>query len=169
MRRKKLIIIAGALIIAIAVTVATIAPRRESVRYHVNRLHYLRQPLYKDAPSELDGNGRLVHLADYLHFRTWRWYWRGGLNIARLIEEQEKHQQALIRLGYYDRREFVLTNRTIDAQLFAMAMVTNGVDGESVWLQMDDSKEKWFRVTARKVDMSLVERSVIDFDTSKEQ
>jgi hypothetical protein len=167
MRRKRLIIIAVAMIVAIVFTVATIAPRRESIRYHVDRLHYLRQPLYRDAPSELDGKGRPVHLADYLRFRTWRWYWRGGLSTTKLIEEQEKHQQALIRLGYYDRREFALTNRTIDAQLFAM--VTNGVDGESVWLLMDDSKEKWFRVTARKVDMPLVERSVIDFDTSKEQ
>ena len=167
MRRNKLIIIAGALIIAIAVTVATLTPPRESVRYHVDRLHYLRQPLYGDAPSELDTKGRPVHFADYLSFRTWRWYWRGGFSITKLIEEQEKHQQALIQLGYYDRREFALTNRTIDAQL--LAMVTNGVDGESVWLHMDENKEKWFRVTARKVDMPLVERSVIDFDTSKEQ
>jgi len=167
MRGKRLIIFAAALIVAIVFTVASIAPRRDSVRYHVDRLHYLRQPLYKDAPSALDAKGRPVDFADYFRFRTWRWYWRGGFNITKLIEEEEKHQQALIQLGYYERREFALTNRTIDAQFFAM--VTNGVDGDSLWLHMDERKEKWFRVTARKVDMPLVEHSVIAFDTSKKQ
>ena len=168
MRRKRVIIIAATLTITTILSLVIISPRRGSVRYHEERLNYLRRPismaLYRDAPSELDSKGRPVHLVDFLRFRTWRWYWQGAFTITTLIEEQEKHQQALIQLGYYERREFVLTNRTIDAQLFAM--ITNGVHGESLWLQLNDSKDRWLRVTARKEDMPLVERTVVMFDTS---
>lgn len=171
MRGKRFILLTATLTVAIVFTLIVSSSSRGSVRYHVDRLAYLRhldylpQPRDKDAPSELDSKGRPVHLADYLRFRTWRWYWRGGLDITKFIQEQKKHQQALIQLGYYERREFTLTNRAIDPQL--LTMITNGVLTESVWMHMDDSKPKWLRVTARKVDMPTVERSVATFDTSK--
>ena len=163
MRTNRLLVLAIVLIVTMVVTYASFSPRPGSVRYHVDRLSYLRQPLHRDAPA-LDNKGLPIHRADYFRFRTWRWYWRGGLSFAKLIEEREKHQQALIQLGYYERREFTLTNRIHGAQLFPM--ITNAVHGEQVWLLGDSSKDRWLRVTARKADMPLVELAIVTYDTS---
>ena len=163
--------IAAALIAVIILSVALISPRRDSVEYHEARLRYLNRPLatalYRDAPFELDAKGCPVHLADYFCYRTLRWYWRGAYTITSLIEENEKHQQALLQLGDYERREFTLTNRTIDMQLFAA--ITNSMPMQSTFMHLDGSKDKWFRVTARKVDMPIMERLVAAFDTSEKR
>src|SRR6058998_2898994 len=92
MCRPRLIILAAALITVAVITQVVILPSPRSVRYHLNRLSYLRQPLYKGAPSELDAKGRPVHFGDYFRFQTWRWYWRGGFSITKLIDEREQHR-----------------------------------------------------------------------------
>src|SRR6266496_4858598 len=107
MRKAKLIILTGILAVLAAVVVGFFAlPRPGSIRYHRDRLGHLRNSKYSGEPSTL---------TDYFRYETWLWYLHGKRSPK--IEEMEEHQQALIRLGYFERREFTLTRRTLDARL----------------------------------------------------
>ena len=158
------------LVAVLAVGIVTlsylVSPRKGSIRYHVEKLEQIALPssrsLCRDAPSTLDNRGRPVRWMDYLRFRTWRWYWNGSYTPTKLVKTIEEHQQALIQLGYLERREFTFTNRSLSVQFFTM--ITNGVPANSVGLHLDETKDRWVRITARKVDMPIVERTVVAFD-----
>ena len=82
----------------------------------------------------------------------------------------EEHQQALIRLGYFERREFVLHHRNLDAQFWAQFhfAVSNATLTDWRWmLHLDDSRPNVLRVTACRADIPTFERIVTQTDTAK--
>lgn len=51
---------------------------------------------------------------DYFRPVTWRWYLHGKPPIDQTIKQLESHRDALIQLGYFQQREFVLKRRYLD-------------------------------------------------------
>src|SRR6266536_1916019 len=111
MRNAKLIIVVPMIIIAAAVVVVVaISPPRGTVRYHLERLGSLRQQQPWSGPSSF---------GDYFRPRTWAWYLRGRLSVSDRVAAMEEHQNALIRLGYFERREFTLRHRRLGAEFWS--------------------------------------------------
>jgi hypothetical protein len=52
---------------------------------------------------------------DYFRPRTWGWYLHGKKSIDRTIKEIDEHQKALVQLGYFEQREFILKQRHLDS------------------------------------------------------
>jgi hypothetical protein len=75
------------------------------VRYHLGQMRSLRDSM-GFAPRTWK---------DYFRPVTWRWYLHGKKPIDRTIKEVEEHRDALIQLGYFQRREFVLKRRHLDS------------------------------------------------------
>ena len=106
MRKPKLVLSCASVALAIGIAVFVLLPRLGTVRYHLRRLGDLRQSKFLSSPSAL---------RDYLRTDTWWWYLRGKPSIA----DMEQEQQALIQLGYFERRELTFTRRTLDPQLWS--------------------------------------------------
>jgi hypothetical protein len=80
----------------------------------------------------------------------------------------EEHQQALIRLGYFERRELTFAHRTLDASLWRAfrSAVSNSPLAESCYmLHVDESRPSVIRVTTYKADIPVFERIVAQLDT----
>lgn len=161
MRKVKLIIVV--VMVAIAVTlIAFVAssPSRGSVRYHIERLGSLQQQGPLIGPSSF---------ADYFRLRTWSWYLRGKPSISDGVAALEEEQQALIRLGHFERRELTFSHRTLDTQLwseFRSAVSNSSLAGSCYMLHLDESRPSVIRVTTCKTDISVFERIVTQLDTN---
>jgi hypothetical protein len=82
----------------------------------------------------------------------------------------EEHQQALIRLGHFERRKFTLRNRTLDAHFWSeyRPAVSNATLTDWRWmLQVDDRRPTVLRITACRADIQVFERILSDIDKAE--
>lgn len=106
MRRGLIITVIAATILLVALAGWwCIPPNNDPVQYHLGKMHSLRGSI-GFAPRSWK---------DYLRPVTWRWYFHGKKPIDRTFKELEEHRDALIHLGYFERRQFVLKRRHLDS------------------------------------------------------
>jgi hypothetical protein len=92
-----------ALLLALAVPLILLTRDTDTIAYHLARL------------SASDSTARLPpeQFRDYFRLKTLSWYLSG---CPPTHAQSQKEVQALIRLGYFERRDFPLQNRLLDAQ-----------------------------------------------------
>jgi hypothetical protein len=161
MRRPWLIIGILTFTLAIGLVVYSCSKRDEgTVGYHVARFNEL-----------LLESGRRVsrhpsRFRDYFRLDTLRWYLRGK---PHLISDFEREENALVELGYFERREIVLTNRQLGAAAWKNAAVSNAFfSSNKTWVvHMDDERRAWVRVTGTNLDE--FERIIRSWDVPEER
>jgi hypothetical protein len=91
------------LILGIIVAVYALAPKYGTVEYHLHQLGSLKQqyPPYR--------------FKDYFRLGTWRWFAHGKPD---LLKGWNEHEEALIKLGYFERHDFVLKHPILDGKRF---------------------------------------------------
>ena len=142
----------------IGIAVFALLPRPGNIRYHLQRLGALRQTTFT-RPSTIQ---------DYFRKDTWSWYLHGRPSIENMIEEMEHEQQALIRLGYFQRRELTFSHRTLDAQFwsqFHSAISNSSLAEWRYMLHLDTSRTSVIRLTTCKTDIPVFEAIVAQLDT----
>lgn len=157
MRKTKLTLLTCASVaLVVGIAAFVLLPRPGTIRYHLQRLGDLRQGKFASRPSDL---------RDYLRRDTWVWYLRGKPSIA----DMEQEQQALIQLGYFERRELRFIHRTLDAQLwseFRMAVSNTPLAERRYMLHLDGRQPSVIRVTTCKADIPAFERIVRQLDAA---
>jgi hypothetical protein len=96
------------IVVAIGVVVLAVSgPKKGSVEWHVRKCRDAHYHLTEASPWRI----RAYDLWNMLRGRD------KGLYFEDQYEEREKQQRALIRLGYLEEHEFVLSNRSVDVVL----------------------------------------------------
>jgi hypothetical protein len=127
--------------------------RSRSVAYHLARFTALKTEAMKGNAS---GRGSPSALRGSLRFDTLRWYLKGR---PSWTDEWLEEQQSLVNLGYFERRELVLTNRQApmnpsDAALDpAVREAFFGGLNSSWFVHMDGKRPSWIRVTGTNLDV----------------
>ena len=104
-RNSAKIALAAAILVAVVVCCNSEALR---VRYHLWALRRAERGMFRPANS----SGTFVGVLSDSLSRSWE-YWS---------KDRDRHEEALLRLGYLSRQEFPFTNRTLSArQLFTNA------------------------------------------------
>jgi hypothetical protein len=176
MKKSKLRLVLSALVLfgAIALFWELGRPMPGTIPYHLQRVGELRKSTsWKWGPREQRhgsaGKSVPANATAYIHPKTWLWFLAGRPTITSHIEQQEEHQKALIRLGYFERREFTLMHRTVDAQFWPQFHLSISNSSMSDWrwfIHLDDQRPSVIRVTASKADIPLFERIVRELDLS---
>jgi hypothetical protein len=131
-----------------------------TVRYHVARFNQL---LLESGRGASRNPSRF---RDYLRLDTLRWFLRGKPTWA---SDWEHEQNALLELGYFERREIVLTNRQLGAAAWKNVAVSNAFFGTNkTWVaHMDGQRPAWIRVTGTNLDE--FERIIRSWDAQEQR
>src|SRR6266487_2076856 len=160
-RLTSLLVIVTAIAATLLITLHRNTVRPGTVRYHRQRLDALRRDLSETYPSGF---------SDYFRARTWFWYLNGKPSTRARATALEREQQALIDLGYFERREFVLQDRKLDLQFQHQfyAAVSNSTLADPGWLLvLPNSPPTMLRITACRKDMPAFERIIAELDTAE--
>ena len=163
-------------VIATSITVVVIAalcfgpPNKNSVSYHLNCM----RSLDRSWPGPLSGTwSGPPSLRFYLYPRVWSWYLRGRPSLEQSLSQKDEHRQALVKLGYFEKRDFTLARRTLDPSGKAEfnSLLTNAPFSDKhhwVWAVADD-RPSVVTVTALRADMPVWSNIVSRFDSRKTQ
>jgi hypothetical protein len=92
--------------------------------------------------------------------------------MEQTLSEVAKHREALVKLGYFERRDFVLTRRTFDLSArAAFSSLTAGapfIDNHWDWTTVDD-RPSVITVTALRADMPVWSNLVSRLDSGNAQ
>jgi hypothetical protein len=127
-----------------------------SVRYHLSQIRALDKMAWR-APSKL---------RDYFSPSVWGWYVHGRPSFQEHQARIEKHRQALVKLGYYKEREFILQRRVLDLSTASevRSFFTNAAFSDNHWkITVSDSS---ITVTASTNDLPLWAQVVSRFDSN---
>jgi len=163
-KRKLLISICAFIVICAGIMRFVLSPKRETVAYHVERLGQLRVTAAWKSEPDRTGTAN-----DFMRPQVWFWYLRGAPSLSKIMQEREEHQQALIQLGYFERREFTFTTRT---QWYAdfRGMMSNTVFADTNWwFHLDTSKPQSVLITASKKDIPKFEQIVSKLNSGQTQ
>jgi hypothetical protein len=96
---------AATLLLALTLFIARqfFTPKPGTIEYHLRELGSLRNQYPPHA------------FKDYLRLRTWRWYAHGQPDLVKAWQQQE---DALIQLGYFQKRDFPLKHPIVDGNQF---------------------------------------------------
>lgn len=119
----------------------SVPPRRSSVAHHLNRLESLRHGPFL-APRTL---------RDWFRWDTIQWLWQGQPTYNNWMDALESEQQALIKLGYYERRWIWVPTRWNDLQHPTLKGTTVGKTRFAIC--GDRARPDEVRVTARPRDI----------------
>ena len=143
MRRRICIGLVG--VFVVAVVVWTLSPR-DTPQYHLTAIRN------SDYLS-------LTSWRNYLRARTWAWLAHGAPN-------RERHEKALMDMGFFQMKTFTLTNRTDSASdqeaLFALYDRETFPDG--CWTRAHGPEPNVLRITASTNDMVIWERVIGEWD-----
>ena len=134
-------------------------PRPGSIDYHYDRLLFLRSyyGVWKE-PQSTREVFRITTVARYL---------AGKPTLQQYIDQQEEDQLALIRLGFFERREFHLKTALSGTFINDLeSSMSNSVVDRNWFIHFDGSRSNWFRVTCRSEDMSNVQQIVHRLDSA---
>jgi hypothetical protein len=151
---------AAVALLVIAFAVALLISRRpETLQTQLAQFDLLKTTVHeKDSPR----------LRDYASLDTWWWYLKGRPKTSRFrLREIDRVEESLIRLGYFEQREFVLFSRPADQQFMedlGAALRTNKLADGQRWGIHRDSRYAAFRLVAYKPDMPTFARIVGQLD-----
>ena len=147
-RNALTVFIAGAAIVATGILLLSIAVlERNTIEYHVWRLNRLKKGPF--LPPKAPG--------DFLQARTLRWFMYGRPTYQEWGDELEQHQQALIRLEFYQRRWLEWHDRD---PTWESAFTNTAVWKARYTLHGDFTRASEIRVTARPEDILEFEKVV---------
>ena len=100
-----------------------------------------------------------------------RWTLNGRPSLEALNKERQRHEEELVRLGYFERREFVLKDLDLDGQARArLARMISGGAFTNNWRMIRMSpQESLLRVTACPGDLKVVDRIIAEFRTGESE
>jgi hypothetical protein len=105
MRRGPIITVIAVTALVIALVGSWCIPKKDDpVRYHLGQMHSARNSMGFPARN----------WKDYFRLRIWRWYLHGKPSFAQSQKRYEEHRDALIQIGYFEKRAFVLKRRHLD-------------------------------------------------------
>lgn len=136
-----------AVVLICMAAILALFPRPGTVEYHLERLGALRQGTFAGEPSTL---------RDYFRRDTVAWYLHGKPKIS----DMEQEQVALIRLGYFERRDLTF-RRELDAHLvsaFRLAVSNSPLAEWRYMVHLDSTKPSVLRITTCKADVPVFER-----------
>jgi hypothetical protein len=145
--------VAGLLIIAAAVWFTR---DTSSIGYHLRQLQATRT-LLRYANCPMRGITR----------ESLNWNTHGRPSIRALEAVEERHEAALVRLGYYERREFLFQRHALTPQThwhFSLFLSTNGFPAHSSFRWSTTSPA--LVVTASARDMSQWQSKVVQDDAT---
>jgi hypothetical protein len=154
-------IIAGIVGLVLAIgLVVYVRSRRGERAVHIDRFNELLLESGRGSSREP------TRFREYFRLDTLRWYLRGK---PTWISDWEQEQNALLKAGYFERREIVLTNRQLGATAWKDGAVSNAFFGtKKAWvIHMDDQRPEWVRVTGTNLDE--FERIVRSWDKQPER
>jgi hypothetical protein len=159
MRRGQIIGIVALIILLAALTGWWGIPTNNNpVQYHLGKMHSLRDSI-GFAPRTWK---------DYFRPVTWRWYFHGKKPIDRTLKELEEHRDALIQLGYFERREFVLKRRRLDSaagkELHAMLSKASLACRDWVYSTTGVAPVDALTVTTTPADLKIWSNVIANFD-----
>lgn len=160
MRKTTVIVMVGGLV-ALAVTLGVLTGEPDTVPYHLARLSRSMRPTTKMPPADLKG---------YFRLETLSWYLKGRQSGQA---QREKAVQALIRLGYFERREFPLQYRLLDLQfideLHSTCSSNLCLRTNKYWAMDYNRTTSVVRVTIRKEAMPICESIIATLDRKADQ
>lgn len=147
-------------------------PRPGSAAYHLKHLGKLRQSTaWKFGPAEsvrsTSGEPLPANRLDYLRPKIWLWFALGRPTITSQIVDLRKHQKALIEMGYFERREFVLKQGVLNPGFWSefYTTVSNAPLREWRWMiDLEESRPDTIPVTTLKADLPIFEKIIISLD-----
>jgi hypothetical protein len=105
MRRGLIITVIALIAFVIALLGWWCFPKRDDpLRYHLGQIH--------SAQKSTGFPPR--NWKDYFRLRVWRWYLHGRPSFDQSRKRYQEHQKALIQMGYFEKRKFVLKRRHLD-------------------------------------------------------
>ena len=155
---KRVIIGLLAVVVIGAVVYFVSQPKEGTVEWHLREV--------KQAEREILGNTWKQHLAK-------RWHKLRGTTYPAYVDmtdpknpqtRSDMHEQALIDLGYWEKRQFNLTNVSAGevAKILTASSVLSGDKLSQVWLLAPLTSNLWVR--ARRVDMPTVAELIREAD-----
>jgi hypothetical protein len=129
------------------------------LQYHLSRIRDLEKTASR-APSKL---------RDYLRPSVWRWYFHGRPSFQEHLARVEDHRQALVNLGYYEKRDFILRHRVWNRSAiseFSSFFTNTGLKDRSWSLSVSGESLTTLTVIASTNDMPLWAEVVSRFDSN---
>jgi hypothetical protein len=151
------VLVAGLVFAAMISFKLATRPKPGSIEYHYDRLVFLRSQygVWKEPKST----------RDYFRIATVRRYLAGKPTLEQYLDQQEEDQLALVRLGFFARREFWLkTDLSGEAFINAFERSLRNSVVDTNWFIHGDGRSNWFRFTCRREDMSKAEQIVHRLD-----
>lgn len=92
-----------------------------------------------------------------------RWTLNGRPSLAEVTAALHRHEEELVRFGYFERREFALKDldRLAEAQL--AQMISGGTFTNNLRIMRISPQENLFRITACSGDMKAIEAIFAEF------
>jgi hypothetical protein len=162
---QRLILVLAVVIFALAIGITLLSSHPDDIQSHLARLNRIKSTR-QVRPFRLD---------HYLHADTWLWYWRGRPRTERWrMEALDDEWDALIRLGYFEVREFPLQHRTFDKR-FLMEVMTEVHNAPTGFLSdrnfrafgVGSYPSNGVRLAVCKEDVAAFRRIVGDIDGRK--
>jgi hypothetical protein len=96
---------------------------------------------------------------EYLQFSTWVWLAHGAPN-------RERHEKALIEMGFFQVKTFTLSNRTdsVSDQETLFALYDQEKFHDGLWTRSMGPESNVLRITASTNDMVIWDRVIREFD-----
>jgi hypothetical protein len=128
--------------------------RPEDTDYHLRAFVYA----ITSPPRAASWRGRFTR--DYLH-----WDLHGRPTEAKLRQLADYHESELLRLGGFERREFVLQHRAPgkSTRLELGAMITR-LSSDRKWRMRFNERSPRFTITATPANMKVFEAAICEYD-----
>ncbi|MHB8519977.1 MAG: hypothetical protein ACYDH9_04395 [Limisphaerales bacterium] len=141
---KRRFCLCAGILLATAVLIACWTPAR--IQYHRSFVKASRSPHHE----------RPARFRDYLSLRTMLWMIRGQPAAERIIEVGREHEEALIQMGYFDRRPYHCAN--MDRTEFVLTLRAGPLKDRLCFVRfgLDGSLE----VVARRGDFARIEQII---------
>ena len=125
-------------------------------------------PYHRDALRSWESSRAPSTFRDYFRLSSWRWLFHGRPSFSQILKHADEHRQALIRLGYFETREFTLIHRTMDPSGFRefSSLLTNAAFSDRQGMcSTIPGRPLSITVTARREDMAVWQSVVSRFDS----
>jgi hypothetical protein len=97
--------------------------------------------------------------------QTLGWLRQRGTTAKQRDELGKKHEEELIRLGYFERRSYSYTN--VDAAAFIRAVLSGPVKDPLCFFQFGQVERGVVQIVAQKDDFARIERLLAEFQENK--
>jgi hypothetical protein len=124
----------------------------DSVEHHYNRFVFLQKNIVFSPPKGFKAT---------FTTRTLNWYLEGCPSTSDQFQELERRKEALLRLGYFEKRDFSWPGGgPLELRKFHSELIQRAVAAkiEPAWsMEFPDASSNLVTITSRKVDFPMIE------------